>query len=240
MEKAKRIFGYGKLSLILVSVIILFFILRWKGFLCDETNILRYFGYTITFIMLLVAIDQLRLTSISFFNNSEQFKKSNIWQKREKGLEVSWRIKPRIAKYRKVLVHEFNYSHRKDEEHAITVKEIHDKICEKNTDGNFIPDEYHKYKMTDKGKEIRSNLVNYLDAYEYLASGINHGIFDKEVVLNLFRGSILKAYKVLSAYVKHVNKDMFPEHNGKIWENFRDLGEELIKAEPKPESPKKV
>jgi hypothetical protein len=66
-----------------------------------------------------------------------------------------------------------------------------------------------------------------LNIYEYIASGVYQGVFDKEIVADLMRSNIIKVSSVFAEYIDHVNNEMYPRNKGSVWINVKTLGKEF-------------
>lgn len=208
-------------------------ILEWADFFESNSDRLRYYGYSLTFFSVLYAGYNASIASKSFDTNTKQFQENNNWNKKEKALSVSWSIKAELREKIDILDEHFNYIHRKNEEHAISIDDIHKKICVTDENGKIVTDANGKMMLDVKeGLPIRNAITGCLDIYEYLAAGIQQGIFDEEVILTLFKSSIIRVYKVFHKYIDHYN-EMYQKSNKKIWENLVKLAEKLLEEESK-------
>jgi hypothetical protein len=61
-----------------------------------------------------------------------------------------------------------------------------------------------------------------LNTFEYIATGVNLGIFDEEVIKRLWRSKLLYAYKMFASYISHLRE----EHG---WKNVYSELETLSK-----------
>jgi hypothetical protein len=234
----KKVISTKKIGLILLIIIGVSVLLIYCGILTEISDIIKYFGYSLTVFTIYIAGTHVSIASDNFKQNVEQFKKNNEWQKREKALSVSWNLKKDLHDNINILEKEFNYIHRKDSDHALSVDEIHRKICKIDNQNNVITDANGKMEINgDEGIKIRNAITNCLDVYEYLAAGINEGVFEKNVILTLYKSAILRMYRIFQKYIEHYN-DMYKKSNGRIWANMVRLAKEIEAEEIEKEKHK--
>ena len=136
-------------------------------------------------------------------------------------------IKEKLGPYSKIVHEEFGYLDRREDD-AIPVHEIHEKICKDKVNGK-IPrdDKTNRLELDEEKSEIYKAIRETLNLYEYVASGVHQGVFDKDIVADLFRSNVIKTASVFSAYIDHINHEMNPRCNGSIWVNLKTLGAEF-------------
>jgi len=193
--------------------------MKW---LKENLEILTFFGYSAIFLSVIVA--------------ALQFRANNRWRKKEKALAVSQEVRKEIEPHMGTINKHFQYYQKKvtDKNIVIPVTEIHDKICMKNKDGEYLPadpETSFKYKLDteNEGSKIRTAIITVLNLFEYIAAGIYHDTFDREVIYSIYAGIFIKYNKVFSEYINHYRYDMNPARKDKIWINFTNLAEELEK-----------
>lgn len=183
------------------------------GYFVSSSDLIAYCGFSLTFLSILVAIIQTI--------------RSHDWNRRHLAttslLEIKEKLTPHI-----LLVHEtFGYLGR-DENDTIKVDQIHDTICKKDDQKQFVPNHATgNLELDDEKKDIYRAIWEILNLYEYIAAGVYQGVYDKKIVSELMVSNIIKAATVFSEYIEHVNKKMYPDRQGKIWVNVKTLGREF-------------
>jgi len=157
--------------------------------------------------------------------------------KKEKALIIGDEIREKISVYRDILNKELGYYKKSinDEDVTIKVEDLHRKICKKST-----TDKTKLAKATNtknkkilyvlepnKGAKIRNAIIQILNSFEYIAVGVKLGVFDRQVIKDLYITIFVKFYTVFSEYIVHYN-DMYSENSNTIWINFRSLAIEFI------------
>lgn len=150
-----------------------------------------------------------------------QFKSSHDWNRRQAAMGASKDIEAQLRENNLILDEAFNIIRRKPEE-SLTPSEIHLKICIKDGDGALkrVDDKLLIDHENDAGK-VRNAVIQTLNGSEYLSAGIIEGVFDEEIVYRLSGGLIIGNYFIFKDYINHLNVDMFPSRNGKIYENLK-------------------
>lgn len=158
-----------------------------------------------------------------------QFRSNHLWRKREKAMEASLRIKEHLYQHALVLDKHFDYINLGAYGEAISVVEIHQKICKKDGAGNLVVHHHLKTKKSQyvldrqEGKLIRTAIVQHLNEFEYLACGVHQGVFDEGVVLDLLKDSLIKAYHIFYYYIEHMNVDHAQIQNKEDWSIWNNL-----------------
>ena len=62
------------------------------------------------------------------------------------------------------------------------------------------------------GQDVKNTIINLLNDFEYIATGVNMDIFDENVVKKLWRGKLIYAFDMFKNYIHHLRI----EHG---WEN---------------------
>lgn len=125
-----------------------------------------------------------------------QQKETYFWNKKMLALTELEKTREPIAAALMVMQEHFNYSKR-DITNPIDYKEIHDKICEKDEQGNCIG-------LTEDGRIIRRHIVTVLNKYEYLAAGVNEDMFDIVSIEKLVKSSMINTFKMFQPYINHL------------------------------------
>lgn len=90
--------------------------------------------------------------------------------------------------------------------YAYSVEEIHKCFCVlDNTNIKLLPKNTstNEYEMTEDGKKIRQNLFNVLNYFEFLAAGVNHKVFDENIIKDLQYSIMMRFYTLFIEYIKH-------------------------------------
>ena len=193
--------------------------LKHTQWLSEKSETLSYFGYCAIALSVIMA--------------GLQFRSNNIWRKKEKAYTVAQEAKKEIEPNMALINQHFHFYQRKltDANIAISLEEIHDKICLKDVNGKLVAANSNssmKYILDpEEGAQIRSAIVKTLNTFEYIASGVRHDAFDEEVINSLFEGLMIKFYKVFKNYIDHYRNDMHPSRKNKIWIHFTCLAREF-------------
>jgi len=199
-------------------IIISGFCLAKIGYLDNKSDAINFYGFSIGSFSVLMAM--------------LQFRSNNIWSKKDRALAVTKEVQKEIESDFKLIDEHFHYYQKKltDSNIAIKLSDIHDKICMKDDKGNLIASDTTsslKYKLDPTvGAKIRGSILNILNMFEYMAVGINQGIFDKSVITNLYEGIFLKFHRVFKEYIDHYKNDMNPARKNEIWVNYLQLANE--------------
>lgn len=200
-------------------------ILIHSGDLSDLSSKIGYFGFAFTVFSIVAA--------------SVQYGAIHDWNRRQFSMVALREERASQNKHMKVLDTTFSYVHRK-KENPISVDDIHKRICKKDEKGALIVDVQGRMELSEDEEEraVYHAINHLLSSSEYIAVGINQGIFDEDVVRAFWEGRIIKAYYVFRHYIEHVN-DMRRERKGKIWEhleavakNFEGDGKKTVCKRP--------
>jgi hypothetical protein len=183
-----------------------------NGFLKENSDKLKYYGFSTTILTLIAAIIQAD--------------RNHDWNRRHTATTALLEIKDKILPHTQIIHETFGYQTRSEND-TIRTRDIHEKICVKNGDTLVRDQDSGKLRLDDQKKHIYRAIWETLNLYEYIASGVYQGVFDKAIVADLLEGNIIKIASVFSNYIDHVNEDMYPRRGGKIWANIRDLGKEF-------------
>jgi hypothetical protein len=153
-----------------------------------------------------------------FYFNRKQLEISNNWNKSQLAIteinKINSRLEPLIKELRKLL----NYGERKE---PYKTSELHSKFGEFKNDGKDF--EFHKNENNKKdGRDIKDIIINFLNNFEYIATGVNLGIFDETVTKKLWKSKLIYAYKMFENYINHLRT----EHD---WKNVYIEMEKLAK-----------
>jgi hypothetical protein len=163
------------------------------------------------------------VASQQFKFNRKQAESLNRWNKRQLAIT-------QIHNSRKVLAEAISELHGTFEiietKFKIPLVEIHDSMGIKLCSGKFIfhgealqediqkipiiqeGEDYNSIKFLEnvQGREIKDAIIKYLGELEYIASGVNSNIFDKETVKKLMRYSFVRGYTIFYYYIKHLQQ----------------------------------
>jgi len=158
--------------------------------------------------------------------NRKQVVKNNQWNKKQLGMTETHKSRVIIKKMTTNLQGTLNFLERDCE--VIPLSDIHNSFgaflnenefifhgtdgheAQKNiTESSFHRDDKHiKYLKDDvDGREMRESLWILLGEYEYICNGINHDIFDENIIASLMGASIMKTYIQFSDYIEHLRLD---------------------------------
>ena len=129
-----------------------------------------------------------------FYLNQKQLTLNDQWNRQQLGLTEANRSDEKLEGIIEVLKEKFDYAERKE---PYKISKIHEKFG-KFTDGGG------KFEFSDDGKKFKSEIIQLLNIFEYIATGVNLGIFDEEVVRRLMRGKLVYAYNMFSSYIHHL------------------------------------
>jgi len=203
---------YLVLFLAIASFILLGTYLHKTNFFTSKEQLINFYGFSITVIAILVAI-------IQTIRNHD-------WNRRHSAMTFLLEILEKIKPSTDIIHNHFGYFGL-GENQVIKVDEIHKKICEEDDRGKFEQDQTTKMYSLKKDREVFDAIREVLNLYEHIAAGVYQGVYDKDVVTDLMASNFIKMSNVFSEYITHVNEDMYPQRNGKIWINLKTFGSEL-------------
>jgi len=166
------------------------------------------------------------LTVLAVLFAGFQIKGEHDWNRRNSAMEAARQANENDAAAH-AIDKDLNYIRRKFDD-PITVDEIHDVICQKDDDGKLLRDEADKLLIDHKnqGGAIKQSIMTLLNSSEYLATGVVQGVFDETVIYKLRGGILMSNYFIFENYIKHLN-DMYPDREGKIYENLKYMAEKF-------------
>ena len=149
--------------------------------------------------------------ALQFYFNQKQLENSNNWNKSQLAIteinKINSKLEPLIKALRKII----NYGERKE---PYKTSELHCQFGEFKDKGKDF--EFHKGDkknvLNKDGQDIKDIVVNLLNNFEYVATGVNLGIFDEKVAKKLWKSKLIYAYKMFKNYINHLRT----EHN---WKN---------------------
>lgn len=197
-------------SLAVLITITLWAILYWAGFFKENRDILMFFGFAATATSILVIVIQNM--------------KVHDWNRRIAGQSALQAFREKTKPPLEILDKEFNYILR-DEKNALSIKDIHDKICKKDGEGRYLTCAISgKFELSPDGSKLYNAIREYLNLHEDIASGVHQGVYDREIVANLMATNFIKISTLFGPYIEHFNADMYPASQGRIWVNIKTLG----------------
>jgi hypothetical protein len=183
------------------------------AFFQTSADKINFYGFSLTVLAIAVAIIQAA--------------RNHDWNRRYTATTALLEVKDKLHPHSEIIHATFGYIARAEND-AIKIAEIHEKICQKDGSGNFRRDAATNLMLLDNGgKEIHTAIRETLNLYEYIASGVYQGVFDKEIVAALMASNIIKVSSVFAEYIEHVNNDMYPRRKGNTWINIKTLGNEF-------------
>ena len=160
------------------------------------------------------------VAAFQFYLNKEQLEQTNEWNKKQLAITEVNKINEKLEKKIQKLMKILNYGERKE---PYKISEIH--CCMGKFKENCKDFEFHNKdsgtKNTDgiknlcleyDGQDVKNTIINLLNDFEYIATGVNMDIFDENVVKKLWRGKLIYAFDMFKNYIHHLRI----EHG---WEN---------------------
>lgn len=101
---------------------------------------------------------------------------------------------------------------------------------ERNKDNPYTIEEIHKsigsfqngvFSFSKNGKDVKKHIIELLNAYEYIAAGVNNSVFDEDIVKGLMHGGMIKTFNLFKPYILHYRE--VHSKNKKTWEQFESL-----------------
>ncbi len=223
-SRAKEATKYSDVSITVLSFsfgvsIIVGVVLICGGGLSGTSDILRYFGFTFAIASILFA--------------SFQFRQNTAWKMKEAALINCRRIQSEGQPHLALLHKAFDYNMLTCYT-EIPLEDIHKRICKTDKRGKLIKDSNGRAKVTDM--KLRLAISYLLNSFEYIAAGVNRGVFDEETVKSLYHRLFIKCRKNFNAYIKHARNDMYPDRSATTWRNFTDFADELIANQEKQDA----
>lgn len=164
--------------------------------------------------------------ALQFYFNQKQLENSNNWNRSQLAIteinKINSKLEPLIKELRKMI----NYGERKE---PYKTSELHCQFGKFKDDGKDF--EFHKNDKNDilskNGQDIKDTVVNLLNNFEYVATGVNLGIFDEQVAKKLWKSKLIYAYKMFEKYINHLRT----EHNwGKVYIELEKLANKWEKG----------
>ena len=154
------------------------------------------------------SIATLSIVSLGFLFSIFQLRANHDWNRRNIALLEIEKNSPKYFKALRSLTYDrtsLKLEHRKE---AYSPDEIHSFICEKDDNGNFKikPGTSDMYILTEEGIQIRNEIFEILNFFEYISTGVNNAIMDEKVVKDLQYNSMVKIWTLFGDYVKHYRK----------------------------------
>ncbi len=181
--------------------------------------------YKIVFISLVILLGNIFM--ISYFETSEaikfasmsilalgfmfgihQLKANQDWNRRSTALLEIEKNSPKYFKALRSLMYDRTELKLENRKEAYSADEIHKFICEIDTNGHFQikPETSNIYILTNEGINIRNEIFEILNFFEYISTGVNNGIMDEQVVKDLQYNSMVKFWMLFGDYIKHYRK----------------------------------
>ncbi len=122
--------------------------------------------------------------------------------------------------YQSIKIHKDNndWNRRKAAQDALSI--IRDRVPNLKTFynvfdfNNFNP--FEEIKLADINNKItgmkglEDTLIDYLNYYEYLCSGIRQGVFDEKIIREAKRSKMIREYHRFSSYIKNRRRTISP------------------------------
>jgi len=132
-------------------------------------------------------------------------KSNHDWNRRQLALTECLRVRDKITDAQKVLRdNNFHYVER-DKGDAYSRDDIHGFLGDRDSNGKFT--------MSDEGLKIKHNILELLNSYEYLSTGVNQAIFDEQTVQKLTGGALINAYNLFKSYIIHLREDHYKRNS---------------------------
>ena len=144
------------------------------------------------------------ITAIGVIIAYKTLKANHDWNRRHLAIEKIIEIRNLLKDYRN---NEFEqilkYSDRQITE-VYKVKELHILMCKVDNQKNLVWNNDKHCDLTDEGRILCNQIADFLDIYEIVADAVLENTFDEEIVKNLLKGSMKKAYYLFSEYISHL------------------------------------
>lgn len=185
----------------------------------------------ITSFAALVAFYQLKVNEKILKNSQNEILVNHEWNKQQLTMIEAKKGRESIKKAIRLLQEKINFNERHK---PFSVNEIHDFICEKNYTLN---DNKNLAKMTKQGILIKHAIMDILNYYEFLAIGINVGIFDKNTIKKSLKTIMSRAFFIFEEYIYHLRGDRHKRKTAfieleQIVKEWKKEDEESSKIEP--------
>ena len=155
-----------------------------------------------------VKFASLSILSIGFLFGIHQLRANQDWNRRSTALLEIEKHSPKYFKALRSLTYERTELKLEQRKEAYSPDEIHKIICEMDDENNFKinPGTSDTYILTKDGIEIRAEIFEILNFFEYVSTGVNNAIMDEKVVKDLQYNSMIKFWTLFGDYIKHYRK----------------------------------
>lgn len=182
---------------------------------------MQFFGILLADWLQIGILAVLLLTCFIAYNQLNKFttqqKETYFWSKKKLALIELDKTRNGIEEALLIIEKHFQFSQR-DCKNPITSEEIHKVICESYNGGKCK-------KLSEEGADVRRRIAEFLGKYEYIATGVNTDMFDRDVVERLVKTPSINAYRIFEPYIRHLRED---HHRPLV---FKQLEELVVKFE---------
>jgi len=173
---------------------------------------------------------ELELFKQSLENQNIELKANHDWNRRHLAIEKIIEIRTLLKEYRNnEFEKKLEYSNRQITE-PYKVKDLHLLMCKTDDNEKLVWNNDKHCELTEEGRILCNQIADFLDIYEIIADAVLENTFDEEIVKNLLRGSMKKAYFLFKDYILHLR-----EHYKRplLYKNLEDLIKKWEKEETK-------
>ncbi len=170
------------------------------------------------------------ITAYGVYVAYKTLKANHDWNRRHLAIEKIIEIRTFLKDYRNnEFEKKLHYSDRQVTE-PYKVTELHLLMCKTDSNGKLIWDNNKHCELTEEGRILCNQIAEFLDIYEIIADAVLETTFDEEIVKNLLKGSMTRAYYLFSEYILHLR-----EHYKRplLYKNLEDLVKKWEKEEIK-------
>jgi len=150
--------------------------------------------------------EELNLLKQSLENQNKELKANHDWNRRHLAIEKIIEIRTLLKEYRNnEFEKKLEYSNRQITE-PYKVKELHLLMCKVDENQQLIWNNDKHCELTEEGRILCNQIADFLDIYEIIADAVLENTFDEEIVKNILKGSMNKAYHLFKEYIIHLRE----------------------------------
>ncbi len=184
---------------------------------------------------------------MSLLLTARQFVYNREWNKKDAAIKAIYISREKTQKYNDRLNVLLNTTYLIQHDLSLSVIDIHNKMGVFLEDGSFIfhgdetdndiqnihTQENSGYRQDfDKdidGREIKNLITKILNEYEYISMSCNLDIFDKNVIIELRAGGIVKTFNVFISHIYHARYDKRHGYGQFLYIHFENFVKEIVK-----------
>lgn len=113
-----------------------------------------------------------------------------------------------------------------DDEHPLTSDEFHQWVCSKESSEKVFSNiqdrsgEKKICKTTATGELIVHYVLQIINTYEEIATGVHHRVYDEDIVLDLLEHAIVRNFEFFKPYIAHRRDKHDGKEYAKRWEEL--------------------